>query len=95
MAKTIKEKGSKVTVWAEFAGVDGSAVDPTSVTSSYRTPDGSSYSATATNPSVGRYEFVLELLQEGTYWWKFVGSTPPDAKVVIKGTVESESRVDF
>jgi hypothetical protein len=93
MAKTEWTTGSSVYVTANFTDPrDADApVDPTTVTLSIIAPGEAAVAADPediTNPAVGTYEYVLLLAQQGTYRWKWTGTTG-DKVIVIPGACDS------
>jgi hypothetical protein len=55
--------------------VTGDPKDPTAVTASIRTPDGTTSPLTApTKISTGTYTTTFVPTQEGEHWWRFAGT---------------------
>ena len=96
MAQDRYQKGTSIVVYAEFTDPDDddAAIDPSTRTLKVKAPDGTSStidSGSITNPTVGRYEYVLALTQEGTYRWLWTGSTGIRT-IAIPGSCDSEDR---
>ena len=94
------EKGSKVIVYADFTDPESNddPVNPATVSLRVRQPDGTAADVDAgdiDHPSLGRYEYILELTSEGTYRWKWTAELGLDKKVIVPGACESLSREDF
>lgn len=93
MARNEYTTGSSVYVTASFTDPrNGDApIDPSTVTLEVKAPGGS-YAAVSgssiTNTAVGDYEYVLPLAEEGTYRWRWTGTTGDKAKVIL-GECES------
>lgn len=102
MAKESFQKGSKPVIRVSFTDPDndGAAIDPSTVSIRVKAPDDTVSTFTyATDPevekeSVGNYVFRLLLDQEGTYHWKWTGTTS-NKQVVLVGSCDSEQGVDF
>ena len=70
-------KGTTTTVSVEFVSPARALVDPTAVSLAYKLPDLTTEVVAAediTNPSVGLYQSVIELTQEGKYIFRWVGT---------------------
>ena len=79
-------QGSTATIRATFRDIDGDLVDPSSVDLTIQAPDGTQTSEVPTNPSIGVYEFQLNLDQVGWYAFRFEGSTS-EGMAVCEGKV--------
>jgi hypothetical protein len=84
------EVGDAVTVWVEFQGGDGQPADPTTVTLVVQAPDGSTLTPVLGNPSVGRYEAVVDVTQAGRWEHLWVGTGSPQK--AAQGTFEVRRR---
>lgn len=64
------DKGQAVRCECTF-DVDGTLIDPTSVTAKVKAPDGTETTPTVTNPSTGVYRAEVTADQSGTWYYRF------------------------
>lgn len=57
-----------------FTDDTGTAVDPTTITVQYQSPQGTTTTQTPIRDSVGAYHYDLALTQPGTYRYRFIGT---------------------
>lgn len=93
MALHEHEKGSSIYVDGYFTDPLNSdaPINPTSVALVVTAPDATATTVSSgdiTNVATGQYRYVLALSQEGTYRWKWTGTTGPRV-VVIPGSCDS------
>lgn len=96
MAKYEYSTGSSIFVTASFTDPlnEDAPIDPTTVALAVKGPGEDDFTAVAsgiTNTAVGEYEYTLALPLEGTYRWKWTGTTGTRV-VVIPGSCDSVDR---
>lgn len=75
-------------------------IDPTTVTLRIQRPDKTIENRTfgasgIDKDAVGKYSAALELLQEGTYYWRWTGSNGPTSVGVEQGVLDSVREPNF
>lgn len=102
MSKFSAALGSIVNVRVAFTDPDNAdaAIDPTVVSITVKPPVSAAYTKSygldpeVVKESVGNYLIRLTLAEEGTYRWRWTGSTATKA-VVVPGSCESTQEHDF
>jgi len=67
--------GASVKISTQFKDENGTLTDPTAVTLTLITPDGTTANLTPiANPTVGNYEYVYETVMVGSHYYRWYGN---------------------
>ena len=105
MAQARYEYGESVDIFADFktskkAVPPSQPVDPATVTLQIQSPDGTveirDYAVSGiTKLGTGQYKATIALTQEGTYHWRWTGSSGPNQTGVLTGQFDSVREPNF